>query len=71
MKYIITLELSLENDAEKPDLGILLAKLNCQHVMRGLKYEVRDVRVDYEIDKKIRRLKLTAEELAEALKNCE
>jgi hypothetical protein len=70
MKYLVTLELSLENDAEKPDEGILIAKIDSSRLLRPNKFKIRNIRVDYEMPE-IRRIHDEFEQLVEALKNCE
>jgi len=78
MKYIITFEAVLENNAEDIEDGIRIVKMEADAIRRVLwhitnynKFKFKDVRVDYEFKKRIKQLKLSAKNMLEALKNSE
>jgi len=76
MKYIIVFETEIEIETDDIENGIRLAKAEADGMSRVLwantnypRFKVKDVRVDYEFDKKIMELRKNSDELIEIIKN--
>jgi len=76
MKYIIVFETEIEIETDDIENGIRLAKAEADGMSRILwantnypRFKVKDVRVDYELDKKIMELRKNSDELIEIIKN--
>jgi len=76
MKYIIVFETEIEIETDDIENGIRLAKAEADGMSRVLwantnypRFKVKDVRVDYELDKKIMELRKNSDELIEIIKN--